>query len=63
LDDIKRGSVDLERFIPQYRIISKKFPEFSAEKFVDRYEYFENCSLELTKKVGDLEEDRRGLEK
>lgn len=53
----------MERFIPQYKIISKKFPEFSAEKFVDRYEYFENCSLELTKKVGDLEEDRRGLEK
>lgn len=63
LDEIKRGTVDLEKFIPQYKIIVKKFPDFSAEKFVDRYEYFELTSLNLTKKVGDLEEEKRNLEK
>ena len=63
LDQIKRGTVDLEKFIPQYKIISQKFPELSAEKLIDRYEYFENASLNLTKKVADLEEDKRLMEK
>ncbi|CAK59062.1 unnamed protein product (macronuclear) [Paramecium tetraurelia] len=63
LDDIKRVSVDLEKFLPEYRIMTKKFVDFSAEKIIDRYEYFENTVLTLTKKTADLEEDKRFLEK
>lgn len=43
--------------------MTKKFVDFSAEKIIDRYEYFENTVLTLTKKSADLEEDKRYLEK
>jgi hypothetical protein len=63
LDDIKRVSVDLEKFLPEFKVMTKKFPDFSADKILDRYEYFENTVLTLTKKSSDLEEDKRCLEK
>lgn len=63
MDDIKRVSVDLEKFLPEFKIMTKKFPDFSADKILDRYEYFENTVLTLTKKSSDLEEDKRCLEK
>lgn len=53
----------MEKFLPEFRLMTKKFPDFSAEKIVDRYEYFENTVLILTKKTADLEEDKRVLEK
>lgn len=60
---MKRGSTDLEKFIPHYKILIKKFPDFSADKLIDKYEYLENTCLDMTKKISDLEEEKRTLEK
>lgn len=60
---MKRGSTDLEKFIPHYKILIKKFPDFSADKLIDKYEYLENTCLDMTKKISDLEEEKRILEK
>ncbi|CAK72036.1 unnamed protein product (macronuclear) [Paramecium tetraurelia] len=63
LDELKRSTVDIEKFIPQYNIMTKRFENFQAEKFIDRYDYFENSNLLLTKRVSDLELDTIQLEK
>lgn len=37
--------------------MTKRFENFQADKFIDKYDYFENTNLILTKKVSDLELD------
>ena len=63
LESLKLGSNDLEKFIPHYKILIKKFPDFSANKLIDKYEYLEQTCLDMTKKMGDLEEEKRILER
>jgi hypothetical protein len=63
LESLKRGSNDLEKFIPHYKILVKKFPEFSADKLIDKYEYMEQTCLDMTRKLGDMEEEKRTLER
>ncbi|CAK66750.1 unnamed protein product (macronuclear) [Paramecium tetraurelia] len=63
LDELKRSTVEIEKFIPQFNIMTKRFENFQAEKFIDKYDYFENQNLILTKRVSDLELDNIQLEK
>ncbi|CAD8078696.1 unnamed protein product [Paramecium sonneborni] len=63
LDELKRSTVEIEKFIPQFNIMTKRFYNFQAEKFIDKYDYFENQNLLLTKRVSDLELDYIQLEK
>ncbi|CAD8171845.1 unnamed protein product [Paramecium pentaurelia] len=63
LDELKRSTVEIEKFIPQFNIMTKRFENFQAEKFIDKYDYFENQNLVLTKRVSDLELDNIQLEK
>jgi hypothetical protein len=60
---LKRGSSDFEKFIPEYNLLIKKFPDFSAEKLIDKYEYLENICVEMTKKIGELEGDKLVLDR
>ena len=55
LETIKRSSTEIEKFIPQWKLLVTKFPEFSAQKLIDKYEYLENTCLDMTKKISELE--------
>lgn len=50
-------------FIPQYELLTSKFPDFSAEKLIDGYYYLEKTSIEMAKKINELEEDKLELER
>ncbi len=49
----------LEQFQSGMRLLSEKFPLFSLEKLMNRYEILEETSLNLTKKLAELEEEKR----
>jgi hypothetical protein len=63
MEELKRGSSDFEKFIPEYNQLIKKFPEFNAEKLIDKYEYLENICTEMTRKIGELESDKLVLDR
>ena len=52
----------LEQFQSGMRLLTEKFPSFSLEKLMNRYEILEETSLSLTKKFAELEEEKRKTE-
>lgn len=44
-------------------MLTNSFPDFSAEKLIDGYYYFEKMQCEMAKKINELEEDKLQLER
>ena len=55
LQDIQK----LESFKYSYNFFTEKFPNCSIEKFIDKFIYLENSCMALTKRICDLEDDKR----
>lgn len=53
---------ELEEFSKGMKILQEKFPSFTLEKLMNRYELLEETSLNLTKKLGEYEDDVKKME-
>lgn len=36
----------------------RKFPDFNANKLIDKYEYLENACVDMIKKIAEAEADK-----
>ena len=55
LQDIQK----LESFKKSYNFFTEKFPNYSIEKFIDKFNYLENSCMIFSKRICDLEDDNR----
>jgi len=53
---------ELEHFQKGMKILNEKFPQFTLEKLMNRYEILEETSLSLTRKISELEDEKRTIE-
>lgn len=52
----------LETFKKSYYFFTEKFPNYSIEKFIDKFLYLEESCLSFTKRICDLEDDNRAID-
>jgi len=55
LQDIQK----LENFKKSFNFFTEKFPNYSIEKFIDKFNYLENSCMIFSKRICDLEDDNR----
>ena len=49
--------------MPEYELIKAKYPDYTAQKLIDKDEYLEMTCLDMAKKMSDLELDKLSLER
>lgn len=53
----------LENFKKSYKFFTEKFPNYSIEKFIDKFNYLENSCMTFSKRIIDLEDDNRAIDR
>ena len=53
---------ELEHFQKGMKTLNEKYPQFTLEKLMNRYEILEETSLDLSRKISELEDDKQKFE-
>lgn len=53
---------ELEQFQKGMKMLNEKYPQFTLEKLMNRYAILEETSLDLSRKISELEDDMKKME-
>ena len=53
---------ELEQFQKGMKMLNEKYPQFTLEKLMNRYAILEETSLDLSRKISELEDDLKKIE-
>lgn len=48
----------LEKFKPGYLKLQEKFPNYSVDKLIDKFDYLESMNMNFIKKIGEFEDEK-----